>query len=229
MSGLDLALRATTPVPLDLALTVAPGEILALIGRSGAGKSSILKAIAGLLPGGSGHIRVNGESWFDSDAGIRLSPHRRRLGYLFQNYALFPHKTALENVMAAAPDETAARRLLAVVQLGDLKNRRPAQLSGGQQQRVALARALAREPRLLLLDEPFSAVDRPTRRALAATIRALRASLDMPVILVTHDIEDAARLADSIAILEAGRIVQHGPAAQVIANPASELVRDLVG
>ncbi|WP_199556055.1 ABC transporter ATP-binding protein [Sandaracinobacteroides hominis] len=228
MSGLDLALRATTPVPLDLALTVAPGEILALIGRSGAGKSSILKAIAGLLPGGSGHIRVNGESWFDSDAGIRLSPHRRRLGYLFQNYALFPHKTALENVMAAAPDETAARRLLAAVQLGDLKNRRPAQLSGGQQQRVALARALAREPRLLLLDEPFSAVDRPTRRALAQTIRDLRASLDMPVILVTHDIEDAAHLADRIAILEAGRIVQCGPTAEVIARPASELVRDLV-
>ncbi len=229
--GLDLRLKTSAPVPLDLSLDVAPGEILALIGRSGAGKSSILNAIAGFLPHGQGHVRVSGETWFDSEAGIRLPPHMRRLGFLFQAYALFPHKSALGNVMMAmgpSPDEAAAHRWLARVHLEGLEDRRPARLSGGQQQRVALARALAREPRLLLLDEPFSAVDRPTRRALADTIRELRQSLAMPVILVTHDIEDAARLADRIAILEAGRIIQQGPTADVIANPASDLVRDLV-
>lgn len=229
--ALDLRLQATAPVSLDLSLTVAPGEILALIGPSGAGKSSVLKAIAGLLPGGEGHVRVGGETWFDSSQNKRLPPHRRRLGFLFQHYALFPHKTALGNVTAAMgtnPDETLAHALLARVHLEGLENRRPSQLSGGQQQRVALARALAREPQLLLLDEPFSAVDRPTRRALTQTIRELRTNLHMPVILVTHDIEDAASLADRIAILQAGRIVQHGLTAEVIANPVSDMVRELV-
>ncbi|MGL6042703.1 MAG: ATP-binding cassette domain-containing protein, partial [Sandaracinobacteroides sp.] len=139
----------------------------------------------------------------------------------FQSYALFPHNTALENLLLAMnpPAEADARALLAAVHLEGLEHRRPHQLSGGQRQRVALARALARKPRLLLLDEPFSAVDRPTRRALAATIRELRSRLAMPVILVSHDIDDVVTLADRIAILEGGRIAQCGPTAEVLANP----------
>jgi molybdate transport system ATP-binding protein len=227
MSGLDLALRLSTPIPLDVALQVAPGEIVALLGRSGAGKSSLLRAIAGLAPA-TGHVRVKGETW--QDATTSLPAHRRRIGMLFQSYALFPHRTALQNLtMAMGPDPDVARahELLAAVQLEGLSDRRPGQLSGGQQQRVALARALAREPRLLLLDEPFSAVDRPARRALANTIRDLRSRLDMPVILVSHDIDDVSALADRIAVLEGGRIAQQGPAAEVIANPRPEIA-DLV-
>lgn len=231
MSGPETGLRARltlrAPLALEAELAVAPGEILALVGRSGAGKSSLLKALAGLIPA-EGEIRVNGEEWLGS-AGA-WPAHRRQVGVLFQSYALFPHRTALQNLMMAmpAPDGARARDLLAAVHLEGLEQRRPNQLSGGQQQRVALARALAREPRLLLLDEPFSAVDRPTRRALATTIAELRARLNMPVILVSHDIEDVAALADRIAVLDKGRIAQQGPTADVIARPASPAVAELV-
>ena len=231
MSGSDSGLRARVrlagPVALTAALDVSPGEILALVGRSGAGKSSLLKALAGLIPA-NGEILVDGERWLG--AGTSLPAHQRRVGFLFQSYALFPHRTALQNLtMAMAmPDSARAQELLAAVHLEGLGDRRPHQLSGGQQQRVALARALAREPRLLLLDEPFSAVDRPTRRALAGTIAELRTRLKMPVILVSHDIEDVAALADRIAVLEGGTIAQEGPAAQVIADPVSAPVAELV-
>ena len=229
MSGLDASIRLASPIALDVALRVAPGEILALVGRSGAGKSSLLKALAGLLPA-TGHVRVAGETWLD--ATTCLPPHLRRTGYLFQSYALFPHLSARANLMLAQrPQADAARAdaLLAAVGLQGLEDRRPRQLSGGQQQRVALARALARAPRLLLLDEPFSATDRPTRRALAATIAALRAELAMPTILVSHDIDDVASLADQIAVLENGRIAQIGPTAEVMARPASAAIAALVG
>ena len=223
MSGLEARLRIDRPLRLAVDLAVAPGEILALVGRSGAGKSTVLKALAGLIPC-EGVIRIDGEDWAD------LPAHRRAIGFLFQSYALFPHRTALANLMMAMPDpdEARARALLAAVHLEGFELRRPHQLSGGQQQRVALARALARGPKLLLLDEPFSATDRPTRRALAATIGELRADLAMPTILVSHDIEDIAALADRIAVLDGGHIVQQGPVAEVVANPCSDLVRDLV-
>ena len=224
-AGLDAAFTVAHPLPLDIRLQIAPGEILALVGRSGAGKSTALKALAGLIPA-TGHIRVNGQDW------AALPPHERRLGYLFQAYALFPHKSALENLMLAQgpePDAARAQQLLAAVQLDGLAHRRPHQLSGGQQQRVALARALARNPQLLLLDEPFSATDRPTRRALAATLHSLRQSLAMPTLLVSHDIEDIAQLANHIAVLENGRITQYGATADVIANPASDSIAELVG
>jgi molybdate transport system ATP-binding protein len=215
------------PLSLDVEVSVRPGEILALVGRSGAGKSSLLRALAGLIPA-TGHISVGPDSWLDS--GTSTPPHLRRVGYMFQSYALFPHRTALQNLLMAMPepDDARARELLAAVHLEGLENRRPNQLSGGQQQRVALARALARSPRLLLLDEPFSAVDRPTRRALAGTIAELRASLRMPTILVSHDIEDVVTLADRIAVLDCGRIAQQGPTAEVVASPASAAVAELV-
>jgi molybdate transport system ATP-binding protein len=226
-SGLQARLILQRPVALDVALRVAPGEILALVGRSGAGKSSLLMALAGLIPA-EGDIRVAGEEWLGPHHA--RPAHRRQVGVLFQSYALFPHRTALQNLTMAmeVPDTTQARELLAAVHLDGLEDRRPAGLSGGQQQRVALARALARQPRLLLLDEPFSAVDRPTRRALAGTIAELRTRLRMPVILVSHDIEDVAALADRMAVLEGGRIVQEGAAADVITRPVSATVAELV-
>ncbi len=232
MSGLEASFTLARPVVLDIRLSVAPGEIVALVGRSGAGKSTLLRALAGLTPaqwGIRGEIRVDRQIWLDG--GTVLAPHQRNLGFLFQSYALFPHKTARENLLLAMGSDACPERadaLLGAVHLDGLSHRRPAQLSGGQQQRLALARALARNPRLLLLDEPFSATDRPTRRALAATLHELRTRLAMPTILVSHDIEDIAPLADRIAVLEQGRIVQAGRTADVIANPASASIAELV-
>jgi molybdate transport system ATP-binding protein len=228
MSGLEADFTVTQPLALQIRLAVAPGELVALVGRSGAGKSTALKALAGLLPA-TGAIRVNDQPWLEGE--VATPPHQRRLGYLFQAYALFPHLSALENLLlaqGAERDEARARQLLEAVQLDGLESRRPHQLSGGQQQRVALARALARNPQLLLLDEPFSATDRPTRRALAATLLTLRRELAMPILLVSHDIDDVAKLADRIAVLENGRIAQEGPTAEVIANPGSAGIAELV-
>ena len=221
MSGLEVIARAAAPIPLDIACHVAPGEIAALVGPSGAGKTTLLRAIAGLWRPQTGRIRVDGTSWLDTAAGVDLPTHRRRVGLVFQSYALFPHMSAAQNLLAAmpAPDPAEAARLLDLVNLHGLADRRPAQLSGGQQQRVALARALARRPQALLLDEPFSAVDRPTRERLHAEILALRAHLDMPVLLVTHDVNEAQLLADRMVVIEAGRLVRAGSAAEVMADP----------
>lgn len=235
MSGLDLRLQNAAPIPLDLALKVESGEVLAIVGASGAGKTSILRVIAGLMPVNAGHVRAAGECWFDAATGITLPPHRRRVGFLFQGYALFPHMSALENVLAAMGDQPGqdgrnkAVALLDAVQLDGLYDRRPAALSGGQQQRVALARALARSPLVLLLDEPFSAVDRPTRMALSETISALKGQLQMPTILVSHDIDDVVRLADRVAVIEAGRLLQQGTVAALRAAPATAQVGAMVG
>ncbi len=225
--ALEIMARASAPIPLDIAFRVEPGELLALVGHSGAGKSTMLRTIAGLWTPAEGKVAVNGEVWLDTARRIDLAPHRRRVGIVFQSYALFPHMTALANVVAAmghraAPERDAeARRLLALVNLAGLEDRKPAALSGGQQQRVSVARALAREPAALLLDEPFSAVDRATRERLYAEIRQLRAHLAMPTILVTHDMEEARLLADRMVVIEHGRVVRAGAAGDVLFDPAA--------
>lgn len=221
--GLSVKIKATSPIALDAAFDVAPGELLALVGPSGAGKTTLLRMIAGLRRPETGRVTVKDALWLDSATGINLPTHRRRVGILVQSYALFPHMSAAANVMAAmdAPNRAEADRLLELVSLPGLGERRPAALSGGQQQRVALARALARRPDVLLLDEPFSAVDRPTRERLQAEILALRAHLPMPVVLVTHDINEAQLLADTMVVLEHGRAIASGSTAQVMANPAA--------
>jgi len=221
--ALEVTVRAKAPIPLDVSFRVAPGELLALVGHSGSGKTTLLRTVAGLWRPERARVVVDGATWLETDAGIDLSPHRRRVGIVFQNYALFPHMTAAQNVMAAmdrtTPDaRREAERLLELVNLPGLEDRKPAQLSGGQQQRVALARALARRPKALLLDEPFSAVDRATRERLHAEIIALRAHLAMPVVLVTHDMNEAQMLADRMLVIEAGRVVREGTTAAVMSD-----------
>ena len=220
---LSVSLRADTPIPLDVAFDVAPGELLALVGHSGSGKTTILRSIAGLWTPTMGRVQSGGAVWLDTAAGVNIAAHRRRIGTVFQSYALFPHMTALQNVLVAmpAPDRAQASRVLELVNLHGLGDRKPAQLSGGQQQRVALARALARQPAVLLLDEPFSAVDRATREKLHAEVIALRAHLNMPVVLVTHDMNEAQMLADRMVVIDKGRVVRAGITAQVMSDAAA--------
>ena len=219
--ALEVMARAAAPIPLDGAFRVEPGELLALVGHSGSGKTTLLRTIAGLWRPEVARVTVDGAPWLDTAAGVNLPSHRRRVGIVFQTYALFPHMTAVQNVMAAmdAPDRLEAARILDLVNLHGLSDRKPAQLSGGQQQRVAVARALARRPQALLLDEPFSAVDRATREKLHGEIIALRAHLRMPVVLVTHDVNEAQLLADRMVVIEKGRIIRSGTTAEVMADP----------
>ena len=239
---LSLAVSNEQPMRLDAAFDCAPGELVALVGPSGSGKTSLLRSIAGLLRGASlrGRITVGDDCWFDSLRGVNLPPQARHVGLVFQHYALFPHLTALQNVAIGthgnsngkgSRDGDAQRFAALFERLGlvGLEQRRPAQLSGGQQQRVALARALARQPRVLLLDEPFSAVDAPARQALYRELASLRASLSTPMVLVTHDLAEARRLADRVVILDAGRSLQTGTPAQVFASPRNARVAELVG
>ena len=234
---LHVSLKNSGPVRLNAEFASEPGELLALVGPSGSGKTSVLRAIAGLLrsPGLQGRVQVGHEPehlWFDSERGIHLAPQQRRVGLVFQHYALFPHLTAIENVAIAAGNTWARERFDSLFErmgLSGLQHRRPAQLSGGQQQRVALARALAREPQVLLLDEPFSAVDAPTRQTLYHELAALRQRIAIPMVLVTHDLHEARRLADRVVILDAGESLQIGPPAKVFASPRNARVAELVG
>lgn len=232
--GLKIRLHQDAPIPLNVDLHCPPGTVLALLGPSGSGKTTTLRAIAGLTHPQQGVIRSNGTLWLDTAAGVRQTPQQRRVGYLFQHFALFPHLTAIQNVMAALEHRPVAERagrardLLARVHLEGLGERRPAELSGGQQQRVAMARALARDPAVLLLDEPFSSVDRTTREKLYRELATLRRDLAMPTILVTHDLAEAAMLADRIAVLHHGRTLQSGSVPDVMTRPATATVARLL-
>ncbi|MBL8907561.1 MAG: molybdenum ABC transporter ATP-binding protein [Rhizobiales bacterium] len=225
--ALRVMARAAAPIPLDVEFEVMPGELLALVGHSGSGKTTLLRTIAGLWRPRHARVAVGDTVWLDTAANVDIPCHRRRVGMVFQTYALFPHMTAAENVIAAlhplARSERAkeAERLLHLLHLDGLSGRKPAQLSGGQQQRVAMARALARRPQALLLDEPFSAVDRATRETLYREIAKLRKALDMPVVLVTHDMDEARLLADRMVVIEKGRIVAQGTTADVMFDPAA--------
>nr|BAL54439.1 ABC transporter related protein [uncultured Gammaproteobacteria bacterium] len=219
---------------MDAKLTCRPGEVLALVGPSGSGKTTLLRAIAGLYRPACGVIALDGAIWLDTGRGIDLPPQARRVGMVFQDYALFPHLTALENVMLPlrhlprAERLARAKALLELVHLAGLEEQRPAALSGGQKQRVALARALARDPWVLLLDEPFSALDQVTRRRLRLEMAELKRRLELPILLVTHDLEEAEMLADRMAVIHRGRILQQGPPAEVMRRPVSAEVGRLV-
>jgi molybdate transport system ATP-binding protein len=235
VGGLRVTIRQVVPIPLHAELACGRGEVLALVGPSGSGKSTVLRCIAGLHTPLEGRIACDGETWFDAGSRVNLSTARRRIGMVFQHYALFPHLSALENVLEGMDDPSGTgsrergRELLRKVHLDGLEKRRPHQLSGGQQQRVAVARALARDPHALLLDEPFSAVDRSTREKLYGELAELRRDLKMPVILVTHDLEEAMMLADRVSILSRGKTLQAGPPLEVMERPATVEVARLVG
>ena len=243
--GLHVSLQASSPIRLQAGFDCGPGELVALVGPSGSGKTSMLRAIAGLWSPHllQGRIACGGQPWFDSASGLRLPPQQRRVGLVFQHYALFPHMDVQANVaLAAAPAwrERDVRDLLERVGLGELLQRRPAQLSGGQQQRVALARALVRvmpspdqataaAGGVLLLDEPFSAVDAPTRQSLYRELAAWRQQVAVPMLLVTHDLHEARRLADRVVIVDGGCTLQSGPPDKVFASPRNARVAELVG
>jgi molybdate transport system ATP-binding protein len=212
----------------ELRATLTLGaETVALIGPSGAGKTSLLRAVAGLDRPRAGRIGFGAETWFDGERSSHLGPEHRRVGYLPQHYGLFPHMTVAGNVRFAArrdrPD------LLERVGVQNLARARPAQLSGGERQRVALARALARDPHVLLLDEPFGALDAITRRRVREELAELLRAFALPTLLVTHAFEDATVLADRIAVLDEGRVVQMGGAEELRRTPATPLVAELTG
>jgi molybdate transport system ATP-binding protein len=212
----------TRSFDVDVALEVGP-ETVGLVGPSGAGKTTVLDAIAGLRRPSRGSIEVDGESWFGKRVDRR--PEDRSVGYVFQEYALFPHMTVERNV-AFAGDGAGLLERLGIAALAKAK---PAQLSGGERQRVALARALARKPRVLLLDEPMAALDPHTRGRVRSELRLLLRELGLPTIVVTHDFLDTAALADRIAVLAEGRVVQTGTAEELIARPANAFVAELAG
>jgi molybdate transport system ATP-binding protein len=204
-------------------------EMAVLFGYSGAGKSLTLQMIAGLIKPDRGAIRLGGRPLFDSRAGIDLRPQERAIGYVFQDLALFPHMTVQENILYGANGlgkrdrlERAAE-LTALFHIEKLSAKRPSEISGGQAQRVALARALIRRPELLLLDEPFSALDNPLRLELHHYLIDAARRYRIPVILVTHDLNEALKLGDKIIVYSQGRIIQAGKAAEVEDNP---VIRD---
>jgi molybdate transport system ATP-binding protein len=221
--SLDHALRAfRLAVELDVGR-----ETLALVGPSGTGKSSVLRAVAGLLAPGRGRVAVGAETWLDTERGIDLPPERRSVGLVFQDYALFPHLDVRGNVAFGGRDRVG--ELLERFRISHLAAVRPGSLSGGERQRVALARALAREPEVLLLDEPLSALDTHTRGVVRGELAELLAELRLPSVLVTHDFEDAAALADRVGVLVDGRVLQLGTAAELLAAPADSFVASFTG
>ena len=234
--ALSVEIEQTLPMSLHGQLRCEPGELLALVGPSGAGKTSLMRMLAGLMRPEHGKVTVGGEVWCDTSGGIFLPPQDRHVGLVFQNYALMPHLDALGNVALSLLHVPRAERLklarhwLDHVGLGlDLQLRRPSELSGGQQQRVAVARALAREPKLLLLDEPFSAVDQMNRRGLYRLLSDLRRELVIPIVLVTHDLNEAGLLADRLAVMDAGHVLQQGSPNTIHRAPRNARVADLVG
>jgi molybdate transport system ATP-binding protein len=213
-----------------LHLPLGAPSVTVLFGPSGAGKTTVLRLIVGLDTPDAGSIRCAGQVWYDGARGILLRPQNRRVGYLSQDYAIFPHLTVRDNVAyGARPAGDDVRNLLARFELGELADRYPRQLSGGQLQRVALARALAAEPRLLLLDEPLSALDEPARLRMRADLRQLLNSLQVPAIVVTHDRNEALALGDSIAIMIDGKLRQAGAVDSVFDSPADADVAAAVG
>lgn len=234
-----LNIRKTFPgratIAAQLTLPLDPPSVMILFGPSGSGKTTVLRCLAGLEQPEEGTIQFNGQDWFDAAQRRNMPPQMRGLGYMAQDYALFPNYTVLGNIAYGlsglpGPDRVSrANEVLRLLQIEELAQRRPSQLSGGQQQRVALARAIARRPGLLLLDEPLSALDAPTRAKLCVELRQLLTRLAIPSVVVTHDWTEALALGDQIAVIDGGRVLQTGRPQEVFSRPANADVARVVG
>ena len=234
--ALNVEVEQTRPMPLRGSFRCEPSELLALVGPSGAGKTSMLRVLAGLMRPERGRVVAGTEVWCDTVGGIFVPPQRRHVGLVFQNYALMPHLNALDNVALSLLHLPYVKRLATarhwldhVRMTREQQSRHPRALSGGEQQRVAVARALAREPRLLLLDEPFSAVDQMNRQGLYRLLADLRRELAIPIVLVTHDLNEARMLADRLVVMDVGEVLQQGVPDTVYRAPRNARVADLVG
>ena len=206
---------------LQLHLSIEPGSFVTIYGPSGAGKTSTLRIIAGLLQPDTGTLKVNSQIWYDSNRKINLSPQKRKVGFVFQDYALFPHMTVLKNLeYAASPNSNTAivEELVELMELGNLADRKPTTLSGGQQQRVALARSLAQQPEILLLDEPLAALDYRIRLKLQDYLLEIHREYGLTTFLVSHDISEINKLSDQVIVLEQGSIVKSGSPEEVFIN-----------
>jgi molybdate transport system ATP-binding protein len=208
-------------------------ELTVLFGFSGAGKSITLQLLAGLMRPNEGWIHSGDKILYDSQSGINLAPQERSIGYVFQNLALFPHMTVKGNILYGAVGlrkdqrEKRCRDMITAFQMEGLEGRFPAEISGGQQQRVALARALIRRPDLLLLDEPFSALDHPLRREMQTFLKDIRNKFNIPILLVTHDLSEAYTMANKVIVYSRGRIIQTGSPIEVQRSPANDEVKTL--
>jgi molybdate transport system ATP-binding protein len=236
--SLEASIRLTLgPLDLDMELAIEESEVVALLGPNGAGKTTLLRAVAGLVPFTSGHVRLDGKVLEDTATNQYVPTERRPIGFVFQDYLLFPHLSVLDNVafglrshgMPRGPATVKAVEWLERVGLKSYARAKPSELSGGQRQRVALARALATDPRLLLLDEPLAALDVTTRAEVRRDLKRHLASFQGIRMVVTHDPLEAVALADRLIVMEKGRLVQTGAPAEVTERPRSQYVADLVG
>lgn len=218
-------LSAQGTMLLDIDTNIESGKITTLFGTSGAGKTSILRMLAGLLAPEGGKIVVNGKLWYDAAQGTALKPQQRSIGYVFQDYALFPNMTVRQNLEFAFSNKKEVRQnqaligqLMELMELDELQNRKPVTLSGGQRQRVALARALVSKPDLLLLDEPLSALDQTMRQTLQNYLLQLHQEFSPTILLVSHDVGEIFKVSDQVLVLEQGRITRKGTPSQIFAQ-----------
>jgi molybdate transport system ATP-binding protein len=227
--------HAVGEIELRVELDVAAGQCLALAGPSGAGKTTVLRLLAGTVRPDRGRVTLGEAVWVDSERGVCRAPEQRRCGFVFQDYALFPHLSAWRNVAYGLRDtprrerRSAALGLLERFGLSERAEARPATLSGGERQRVALARALAPRPSALLLDEPLSALDSQARARASRELAAILHTLEIPVVLVTHDFNEASLLGDEVGVIDQGTIIQRGSASELAAMPANAFVADFAG
>lgn len=206
---------------LDINLEIAAGSFVTLYGKSGAGKTSILRMLAGLFTPDHGNIKVNDTTWFDTSSGTNLAPQKRNVGFVFQDYALFPNMTVKENLLFAqekGENKNIIQDLIEIIELGELQHRRPDTLSGGQQQRVALARALVQKPEILMLDEPLSALDNEMRVKLQQYVLELHREYGLTTLLISHDISEILKMSDMMLVLDHGKIIQQGTPAEVLTH-----------
>lgn len=220
--ALDKKLKAANgEMQLHIDIEIKQGELITLFGNSGAGKTSILRMIAGLMQPDKGLIIVNQQTWLNSQKGICLKPQQRKIGFVFQDYALFPNMTVKENLIFAlekGQNKGIVNELISIIELEDLQDRKPENLSGGQKQRVALARALVRKPEILMLDEPLSAIDIKMRNTLQDYILKVHKEFNLTTLLISHEIGEVIKMSDKIFIIEDGKIIKQGKPIEVFSN-----------